>query len=232
MAIVTRAGKGSALTHDEMDTNLTDLRDGVNAMVPAQSGIKVNSLVTPVYGWMDLPGQLQVAVSGPTAPAHAAWLDGIDQLQFDVDDEINVAYTFPHDYAPNTDIYVYVSWSHNSALVTGGSLTWVFHRSYAKSYNQAAFATPKDLTFVSNASVTPLMLIEDSLQGFTPGGNATMFDTTQLESGGMIIGRLYLAANNLTVSAGQPPKPFLHRVGVHYRSRAVGTKNQSYPFWT
>ena len=29
MAITTRATKGSALTHNEVDTNFTDLRDGV-----------------------------------------------------------------------------------------------------------------------------------------------------------------------------------------------------------
>lgn len=231
MAIITRAGKGSPLSHNEMDTNFTDLRDGVDAKVVAQGGVKVDSQGTPVYGWLDLQGQLTVAASGPTAPSYGAWIDGIDQLQFDVNDEINVAYTFPHDYMPNTDIFVYVSWSHNSALVTGGSVTWVFRRTYSKSYGQSAFATPKDLTFTQNASSVQYRLMESEQQGFTPGGSATMFDTAQLEPGGMVIGRLYLAANNITVSAGQVPQPFVHRIGVHYRSRAVGTKNRQVPLW-
>ncbi len=46
MTITTRAGKGSALSHNEMDTNFTDLRDGVGGIqVPKTSGlgIKVDS---------------------------------------------------------------------------------------------------------------------------------------------------------------------------------------------
>ena len=34
MTITTRAGKGSALTHNEQDANFTDLRDGIGAQVP------------------------------------------------------------------------------------------------------------------------------------------------------------------------------------------------------
>ena len=38
MAITTRAGKGSALTHTELDTNFTDLRDSVGYLTTGQGG--------------------------------------------------------------------------------------------------------------------------------------------------------------------------------------------------
>jgi len=38
MTIVTRSGKGSALTHTELDTNFTDLRDGCGYLLAGQGG--------------------------------------------------------------------------------------------------------------------------------------------------------------------------------------------------
>ena len=38
MTITTRAGKGSALTHTELDTNFTDLRDGCGYLLAGQGG--------------------------------------------------------------------------------------------------------------------------------------------------------------------------------------------------
>ena len=62
MAITTRDAKGAALTWAELDENFTDLRDGVNIMVPKtqNSGIKVDSLGTPTYPWHDIIGHLFV----------------------------------------------------------------------------------------------------------------------------------------------------------------------------
>lgn len=38
MTIVTRSGKASALTHAELDTNFTDLRDGCGYLLAGQGG--------------------------------------------------------------------------------------------------------------------------------------------------------------------------------------------------
>jgi hypothetical protein len=38
MTITTRSGKGSALTHTELDTNFTDLRDSVGYLTTGQGG--------------------------------------------------------------------------------------------------------------------------------------------------------------------------------------------------
>ena len=38
MTVTTRAGKGSALTHTELDTNFTDLRDGCGYLLAGQGG--------------------------------------------------------------------------------------------------------------------------------------------------------------------------------------------------
>lgn len=234
MAITTRAGKGFPLTHPEMDTNLTDLRDGVSLMVPKTKGkgIKVDSLGTPTFPWLDLHGAIHLNETGPGSPLFAVYQGSVKQIQFDVADELSVNYTFPHDYAPNTDIYIFVDWSHASTLVTGGTVTWGFERMYAKGHNQAAFSAPKLLTFVQAASTIQYRHSNVEMRGFVAGGSPTEFDTAQLESGGTIIGRLYLIANGITVSGGQVPKPYLHRVGVHYQSAGLGTKSRTPDFWT
>ena len=38
MTITTRSGKGSALTHNELDANFTDLRDGCGYLLAGQGG--------------------------------------------------------------------------------------------------------------------------------------------------------------------------------------------------
>jgi len=47
----------------------------------------------------------------------------------------------------------------------------------------------------------------------------------------MIFGRVYLSANNMTVSGGAVPDPFLHQVDIHYQSTAIGTKKRFPSFW-
>ena len=233
MSIITRAGKGSALTHNEMDTNLTDLRDGLNMMVPkgASDGVKVDSLGSPSFGWRNLHGELILATTGPSQPTWAVYTDGIRQLQFDANDEATLVFTFPHDYVLGTDYSVAVMWSHNSTLVTGGTLTFGYDRVYSKAYGQAAFGAMQTLLLPSSAMTTQYGLQVAEAVSSTPGGSSSLIDTALLEPDGVLIGRIYVDANNITVSSGGAPDPFIHRVVLQYQSKSVGTKNSSPPFY-
>ena len=140
MTITTRSGKGSELTWSEQDTNLTDLRDGVNAMVPKTKGrgVKIGPNGSETFGWHDLTATLQV-YGGLGEAARMIYRGGIKALQFTEGDSAYADFHLPHDYAPGTDLYVHVHWSHNSALVTGGSTTWGFELIYAKGHNHRMF---------------------------------------------------------------------------------------------
>lgn len=233
MAITTRAGKGGPLTHAEMDTNFTDLRDGVDMMVPKDpdAGIKVDSLGTPTFGWHDLLGTLTVPdQTAPDAPTFVAFRGVVKQYQFDVDDTIQFVFHLPHDYALGTNIFIHVHWSHASTDVTGGSVTWGFELTYSKGHNQQSFTVPVTIVEIQNASTSQYRHMVCEAPASIPGGGPNLLDTDQLETDGLLIGQLRLVANDMTAS-GPVPAPFVHTVDLHYQSTGVPTKNRAPNFW-
>ena len=232
MTITTRAGKGSELTWNELDTNFTDLRDGVAIQVPKtqNSGIKDDSLGTPTYPWHDLIGTLNVYGDVGDA-SRVTYRGGIKVLQCDVQDQAYIDFHLPHDYVMGSNIYIHTHWSHNSATVTGGSVTWAFEMIYAKGHDQSAFSAPVTASVVQSASTTQYQHMVAETLASTSGGAADLLDTDNLEPDGLILCRVYLDSNDITDSVTQP-SPFLHAVDVHYQSTTVGTKQKSPDFWT
>jgi hypothetical protein len=235
MTILTRAQKGAQLTHAELDGNFTHLRDGLDLAVPKTKGegIKVDSLGTRTYAWHDLTGTLYVHdYSALNSPNFVTYKNGIRQNKFSINNETQLVFHIPHDYAPNTNIYIHAHWSHDSAFVNGGGVTWGFELSYAKGHNQAFFSDSKIIVEYQAASNIAYQHMIAEAVASTPGGGASLLNTDDIEVDGLIFGRVYLAANNMTVSSGPVPDPFLHTVDIHYQSTTVGTKQRFPDFWT
>jgi hypothetical protein len=233
--IRTRAAKGAALTHAEADENFTDLRDGVNAMVPKTKGegIRLGPNGAETFGWHDIIGAVFVHdPADPLAPDYATFVGGIKQYRFEVNDEAELLFHLPHDYTPGTDIYIHAHWSHDSALVTGGSVTWGFELTYAKGHNQAAFGPTITIVELQNASLVQRQHMVCEAPASISGGSASLLDTADIEADGLVFGRVYLATNAITVASGPVPSPFLHTVDIHYQSTAMPTKQRSPDFWT
>lgn len=228
MAIVTRAGKGQALTHSELDNNFVELRDRPDGQVyPAASGIGLKlDTDTPDYGWHDLVGEIHHDLSNsPSTPA--VYVGGIRQYQFDVGNEAVMEYHMPHDYAPGTDMFIHAHWSHNSNIVTSGAVTWQFEIIYAKGHNQAAFSTPLLVNAAQNASAIRYQHMIAETQASIAGGAGGLVDTDQLEVDGIMIVTVRLLTNTMDGGA----KPFLHAVDLHYQSTSLPTKNKAPVFY-
>lgn len=233
--IRTRAGKGSALTHAEADENFTDLRDGINAQVPKTKGVglRLGPNGAESFGWHDLLGTLFVPdYTDPLAPDFVTYVGGIKQHQFAVNDEAQLSFHLPHDYAPGTNIFIHAHWSHDSALVTGGSVTWGFELCYAKGHDQGAFDTTIAIVELQNASLVQRQHMICEAPASIAGGSASLLDTADVETDGLIFGRVFLAVNAITVASGPVPGPFLHTVDIHYQSTSMPTKRRAPDFWT
>ena len=230
MTITTRAGKGSELTHGELDTNFTDLRDGIGMHVPktAGTGITIGPNGASTFGWWDNVGQLDVHGEAGDA-TRSVYRGGIKAFQFTEGKSAYVDFHMMHDYVPGTDMYIHVHWSHASTLVTGGTCTWVFEVMYAKGYNQAPFSVPVLIAVTQSASTTQYQHMIAETVASTPGGSGVLLDRDLLEVDGLIQCRLYLDSNDLTVSGGGVPEPFAHFVDIHYQSTNVATKGRNYP---
>jgi hypothetical protein len=234
MAITTRQDKGAPLTETEMDTNFTDLRDGVDARTPAgrtETGIKVGEFGADDYGWRDLNGQPVFDATDPLGPSVNPYLGSIRQMQFAENDQLTYLFHIPHDYLMGSDIFMHVHWSHNSATLTGGSATWGFELSWSKGFDQAAFSPPVTFNVQGSANVIPYQHIVTEGAASVSGGTATQIDTDDLEVDGVLICRFFLNSNDLT-DAVSVPEPFVHFVDIHYQSTGVPTKNKTPDFWT
>lgn len=235
MTIITRAEKGEELTHAEMDENITDLRDSPNGRTfPSDRtlGIKIDTDV-PEFGWHDIVGHLFYEHTVGTPVEYNIYRGGIRAHQFMAEgDEAFVNFHMPHDYVMGTPIYIHVHWSHNSTVVTGGSVTWAFEIMYAKGHNQAPFGPPVVVAVIDN--VNTIQYQHQIAEGVasTVGGSAVLLNTDDLEVDGIVQCRLYLDSNDITTSDVSTVEPYAHFVDIHYQSTGIPTKNRAPDFWT
>ena len=201
-----------------------------NFVLPKTSGngIKVDN-TTPTFGWRDLLGDIFARNTGASKPNFITYRDTLRDYQFQVGDEEYLKFHIPHDYVAGTDIFLHVHWSHNSALVTGGTVTFAYEISYSKGHNQAAFGASVGTTFVGTASTTQYQQIITEVQISAGAPNGNQIDSDDLEPDGVIICRIELNANNMS---GDPPEPFIHYVDIHYQSTNIATKDKVPDFYT
>lgn len=203
-----------------------------NLVLPKTSdkGVKID-IITPTFGWRDLRAEIRTRGVGGTDPNDSTYIGNVKAYSFAVNDEAWIEFHIPHDYVMGTDIHLHFHWSHNSAIVTGGSITIGADVTYAKGHDQAAFAATVNPTLSPDASTTQYQHMVSEIQLSAASPSATQIDTDNLEPDGLILARVYLSANNIT-SGGAVPDPFIHEVDVHYRSTNIATKQKAPDFYT
>jgi hypothetical protein len=203
------------------------------------NGFRVDT-TTPTYPWHDLLGAISIRGVGATDPAYNVYRGGIRGYQFNANNEVFIEFHLPHDYAPGTHLYIHSHWSINgttragaaAGTVNGGTVTWGFEVTYAKGHNQAAFAAPITTTTVSGTVASTLYQhYIDEVQLSATSPTASQLDSDDIEVDGLILVRVYLSANNITVASGSVPAPFLHFADIHYQSTCIGTKAKAPNFY-
>ena len=220
-----RVGIGTASPQEKLS-----VEGNLNLPKTSGNGIKID-IATPTFGWRDLRAEIRTRGVGATDPNDATYIGNIKAYSFSVNDEAWIEFHIPHDYVAGTDIHLHFHWSHNSAIVTGGSVTWEADVTYAKGHNQAAFPATVNPTLSPDASTTQYQHMVSEVQLSASSPSAVQIDTDDLEPDGIILARVYLSANNIT-SSGAVPDPFLHEVDVHYQSTNIATKAKVPDFYT
>ena len=207
-----------------------------NIVIPKASGngIKVDN-AAPTFGWRDLRAEIRTRGVGGTDPNDTTYIGNVKAYSFSVNDEAWIEFHISHDYVKGTDILLHFHWSHNSAIVTGGTITIGADVTYAKGHNQAVFHATVNPTITATAIASASngqyrhMIDEIQLSAVSP--SAAQIDTDDLEPDGLILARVYLSANNIT-SSGAVPDPFIHEVDIHYQSTNIATKANAPDFYT
>lgn len=241
MAITTRAGKGSELSFNEMDTNFTDLRDGVGGLqLPKTSGlgIKVDSTGTPTFPWRDLIGDITPKASGTGAPTLAAFRGGnIRAFFFAAGDDADCIFHIPHDYVPGSDLFIHLHWAHNGTAISG-NLVANYSISYAKGHNQASNGDfSAEITATLTVSTPDIATVPryrhrvDEIQLSAASPTASQLDSDIIETDGLIL--LHMDAATIpTITGGSPNEPAFFTIDIHYQSTGIGTKQKSPDFWS
>ncbi|KKL23593.1 hypothetical protein LCGC14_2423830, partial [marine sediment metagenome] len=195
------------------------------------NGIKVDT-TTPTFGFADLLGRVTSVNTGATKPIHSTYRGGIKEFEFAVNDEDYFEFHIPHDYVKGTDIFLHVHWSHIGTFVNGGTITFNVEQTYSKSHNQAAFPAPATGTYTGTASTTQYQQILSETQSSASSPTGLQIDTDDLEPDGVILMTLGISSNDITVSEGGVPNPFIHYVDIHYQTTGlIGTKQKAPDFY-
>lgn len=231
MAIITREGKGSALSHTEMDNNFVELDTIPNGKVfpkEADKGIKIDT-ASPDFGWHDLQGQMIIDYDDPGHAVFSPLVGGLKALKFSEGGSAYFAFHLPHDYALGTDIFIHVHWTHNDSLITDGAVTWGFEMAYEKGHGQTPTGQHKLLAIPQTVPLTPMthMIAESACS--VVGGSGTQLDTNELEPDGIIFAKMYLDSDDI-ISTGSHDI-FAFFVDIHYQSTGLGTKNKEPNFY-
>lgn len=215
--MIQKLNKTVAEVNDNLDWYIGDT---------ATDGIKMAN-GSPSYPWRDLTADIVVRNITATSPAFSVWKGGIRQYEFGVGDEVFHTFHMPHDWAVGTDMYIHAHWSHNSASVTTGGVTWGFETTWAKGFDQEAFGVNVTPIVTQTASTVQYqhMVGEVQLTSATP--TATEIDTALIQTDGLFIVRTFLSANTMDGGA----VPFLHTVDLHYQSTNIGTLDKVPPFY-
>ena len=208
-----------------------DADGNVTLLKTSGVGMKVD-VGTPTFGWRDLKGKVTQRNTGASKPTHATYRDTLAQYQFAAGKEEYFTYHIDHDHVPDSDIHLHVHWSHIGAFVNGGTITIEYEISYAKGFNQGAFGAPVSTTFTGTASIVQYQHILSEVQISAAAPSANQIDSNDLEPDGIIEARIKITSNDITVSEGAVPDPFIHEVDIHYQSTGMGTKQKAPDFYT
>ena len=223
MTIKTKVGQGQALAITELDNNFASLHEMVRGTgLPTKVGL---DLSTPEWGWRDLTGVVSTSLS-LLPPTAAVYLGGIRQRQFTVGDDSTIEFHIPHDYIPGTDLFIHAHWSHTSAGVTSGGVTWQFECMSAKGHNTDAFYTPVLISVTQAASTVRYQHMIAETQASAPASVA-LLDTDWIDVDGLMVVTCRLTGNTMTGT----PEPFLHSVDLHYQSSNRSTLNKAPNFY-
>jgi len=235
---VAHATKGSGTW---IKYSLTDIVG--NSILPKTTGIGIKlDTTTPSFGFKDLIGQIVPRPSGGPAPtlspyhgtkvlayAFAATPDVIDNITFHV----------PHDYLPNSELFLHMHWGHNGTTISGNFI-YNYYITYCKGYNQTSQIFNAELTIPQTIAlgVAPQIanyprwmhhIQEVQITSTTP-------DTTHLDRALIEIDGLIMIALNVTtiptISGGTINNPFIFTIDLHYQSTGLPTINKNYPFYS
>lgn len=195
--------------------------DGLVLPKTSGTGIKVDR-TTPVWGWRDITGDINVRGTGANDPSFATFINGIRMYSFSatVMNECFAAFHIPHDLVPGTDIFFHVHWANPAATPNTGNVLWKFEYSFARGFNQAAFPATTTVSVLQACPATRYQHMVAETAAVT---------IANLEVDGLILCRIYRDAADGTDTCTDAVSVLT--ADVHYQSTNMATLNKAPNFY-
>ena len=211
-------------------------------------GIKVD-VDYPTFTWRDLLATIETRPAGSAGataiPDFVVYRGGVFQYRFGTvapNNHLHEAflnYHLPHDYVPNSDIFIHAHWSQIVVDTGGGggvpgNAKWYFDISYADGHGAAGgtadpFSAPITVSVVQQGSTTQYGHMIAEVQFSNNGGTGGLLDSTSLQIDGVFCVRIYRDPTDGSDTLNQ--NTFVHYVDMHYLSTNIGTKQKSPNFY-
>lgn len=196
-------------------------------------GIKVD-IVSPSFPWHDIIGDMVADPGGANSPVLTVFRGGlVREWAYTTNDKMDLRFHIPHDHVPGSDLFIHMHWSHNGTAISG-NMVGSFASTYAKGHNQAIFPAEKTVTITYatvDVATTPQYIHRiDEVQLSTPGGSATLLDSSAIEPDGLVL-MTFTLTGRPTVTGGTTARVFVPFIDIHYQSTNLGTKQRAPNFY-
>ena len=188
------------------------------------------------HAWKDLIGDVSPKTGNANAASMKQFIGSVYGWAHTASSVGDLTYHLPHDYAPNSDLFLHVHWGHNGTAISG-SFVVTFYATYAKrSYPATSFSTPVTLSLTVNSldmTNSPRYCHRvDEIQLSTPGGSSSQLNTNILEVDGLIC--IHYATVTIPSITGSDFSnlPYIQTIDIHMQSTGVGTARKDPGYYT
>ena len=187
------------------------------------------------FGWVDLIGDITPRQNGVDAPSLKQFNGNIYYYAFAIRNKSDCQFHIPHDYAPGSDLYAHIHWSHNGSAISGSFIVNMYV-TYAKGHGQGTFT-----------NIIPMVISETGLtitntpqfchkvtevKISTAGGGTNFINTNDIEVDGIVsINFDVVTIPSISGSISSTNLPFVFCLDLHMQSTGLSTKNKSPNFY-
>ncbi len=193
----------------------------------------IGILIDGAFAWRDCIASAIYRDVGAGSPTRSAFQGNVNSLFYGANDNSDMHFHVPHDYAHGTDIFVHAHWGHNGTAISG-SLIVNFETTVAKGHNQANFTSTVTTTMtVSTPDIATVpryrhRIDEFQLSAASPG--AGQIASSLLEPDTLVM--INVKPTTIpTITGGSPDQPAIFEVDLHYQSTGIGTKQKAPDFY-
>lgn len=183
-------------------------------------------------GWKDLIGDVTPKPSAAGSPTLATWRTNTRWFRYSAGDDGDIIWHMPHDWMPNSDMYLHAHWGHNGTNISG-SLVLNCYLTYAKGHQQEAFGAEKqiDITVANlNITNTPQYFHRVDEVPLAIVGGAGLFDPTAIEVDGLFL--MHFEVATIPTITGGGGEPFIFTFDIHYQTDRTATRRRSPDFYS